>query len=108
MVRRYISQAKLDYVTESRIRRELRALERQVEGVNRTLDALEKSLDDTWDACNALEKDIDDDQKREKARQKEERAAVQAAKGGQAVGAGSYAEKDRQDWHNDDVIFGDV
>ena len=108
MVRRYISQARLDYVSEARIRRELNAITRQIEGVNRTLDALEKSLDDTWDECQRIEKDIDDDQKRAKARQKEEREAVQAAKGGQAVGASSYAEKERQDWHNDDVIFGDV
>jgi predicted nucleic acid-binding Zn-ribbon protein len=104
MVRKYVSQARLDYVTEARIRRELNAISRQIEGVNRTLDALEKSLDDTWDHCQRIEKDIDDEAAREKVRKKDERDSVQSAK----VAPSGWKSTDEKDWHNDDVIFGDV
>ena len=108
MVRRYISQAKLNYVEESRVRRELNKLERQLEAINRTLDALDEQVDRTYDEASRISKDIDDGAKRAKADKEAERASVQVAQSGKAKGPSNYAEAERQDWHNDDVIFGDV
>lgn len=96
---KYVKRAKVDYVVESSVRRALGQLSRSVKDINKSLDKVEKQVDDLSDQMWALGKELDDQEKAAKERDK----AVDAPKAKQVW----RLRDSEQEWHGDDVIFGD-